>query len=100
MVILASTRATVAEYIETVIYVYIVIIFIYVLLQLLFSVGLRIPYARWTDVVLTFLRDVCEPFLRLFRRFARFGPVDLSPIFAIIVLGLINTIVVRGIIRG
>ena len=98
--ILASTRATIAEYIEAVIYVYIVIIFIYVLLQLLFSVGLRIPYARWTDIVLTFLRDVCEPFLRIFRRFARFGPVDLSPIFAILVLGLINTIVVRGIIRG
>jgi len=100
MVILASTRATIAEYIEAVIYVYIVIIFIYVLLQLLFSVGLRIPYARWTDLLLTFLRDVCEPFLRIFRRFARFGPVDLSPIFAILVLGLINTIVVRGIIRG
>jgi len=99
-VILASTRTTIADYIETAIYVYIVIIFVYVLLQLLFSVGLRIPYARWTDVLLTFLRDVCEPFLRLFRRFARFGPVDFSPIFAIIVLELINTVVVRGIIHG
>ena len=98
--ILATTRTTIAEYLETVIYVYIVIIFVYVLSQLLFSVGLRIPYARWTDVVLTFLRDVCEPFLRLFRRFARLGPVDLSPILAIIVLELINAVVVRGIIRG
>jgi YggT family protein len=99
-VILASTRTTVAEYLETVIYVYIVIIFVYVLLQLLFSVGLRIPYARWTDVVLSFLRDVCEPFLRIFRRFARFGPVDFSPIFAILALELFNIVVVRNLIRG
>ena len=48
-------------------------IFLYMLLQLLFSVGLRIPYARGRDAVLTFLRDVCEPFLRLFRRFPRSG---------------------------
>ena len=98
--IIASTRTTIAEFIETVIYVYIVIIFVYVLLQLLFSVGLRIPYSRWRNIVLTFLADVCEPFLRIFRRFARFGPVDLSPIFAIIVLELINSLVVRNIIRG
>jgi YggT family protein len=99
-VILASARTTIADYIETAIYVYIVLIFVYVLLQVLFSVGLRIPYSRWTDMVLTFLRDVCEPFLRIFRRFARFGPVDLSPIVAIIVLELINGFVVRGIIHG
>ena len=97
--ILASTRTTVAEYIETVIYVYIVIIFVYVLLQLLFSVGLRIPYARWTDVVLSFLRDVCEPFLRIFRRILpSFGGFDFSPIIAIIVLGIVNRVVVEGII--
>ena len=98
--ILASARTTIADFIETAIYVYIVIIFVYVLLQVLFSVGLRIPYARWTDIVLTFLRDVCEPFLRILRRFARIGPVDLSPIVAIIVLELINGFVVRGIIHG
>jgi uncharacterized protein YggT (Ycf19 family) len=50
--------------------------------------------------VLTFLRDVCEPILRIFRPFARFGPVDLSPIFAIIVLELLNGLLVQGILHG
>jgi YggT family protein len=98
---IASTRATVADYISTVIYVYIVLIFVYVLLQLLFAVGLRIPYSRATDAVLTFLRDVCEPFLRIFRRFLpRLGGIDFSPIVAIIVLELLNGLIVQGIIHG
>jgi uncharacterized protein YggT (Ycf19 family) len=99
-VILASTRTTIADYLSTAIYVYIVIIFVYVLLQVLFSVGLRIPYSRASDAVLTFLRDVCEPFLRPFRRFASFGPVDFSPIVAIIVLELVNGFLVQGILHG
>ena len=48
--------------------VYIVIIFVYILLNLVFSFGLRLPYSRWTDALLNFLRDVSEPYLRLFRR--------------------------------
>jgi uncharacterized protein YggT (Ycf19 family) len=99
-VIIASARTTIADYISTVIYVYIAIIFVYVVLQVLFSVGLRLPYSRATDVVLTFLRDVCEPFLRIFRRFASFGAVDFSPIVAIIVLQLINSLLVQGPLHG
>jgi YggT family protein len=99
--VIASTRATIADYVSTVIYVYIVMIFLYVILQLLFAVGLRIPYSRVTDAVLTFLRDVCEPFLRIFRRFLpRLGGVDFSPIVAIIVLELLNGLIVRGILHG
>jgi uncharacterized protein YggT (Ycf19 family) len=100
-VIIASTRTTIAEYVSAVIYVYIVLIFLYVLLQLLFSVGLRIPYSRATDVILTFLRDVCEPLLRVFRRIIPpLGPVDFSPIIAIIVLELLNGFLVQGILHG
>ena len=39
----------------------------YIVIQLLFAAGLRPPYSRVTDSVLGFLRDVCEPFLRIFR---------------------------------
>ena len=98
--IIGSARTTIADYISTVIYVYIAIIFVYVVLQVLFSVGLRLPYSRATDVVLTFLRDVCEPFLRMFRRFASLGAVDFSPIVAIIVLELLNGFLVQGILHG
>ena len=34
---------------------------------LIFSLGVRVPYSRWSDAVLDFLRDVSEPYLRIFR---------------------------------
>ena len=63
----------------------------------MFSFGLRLPYSRWSDAVLTFLRDVCEPYLRLFRRFIPpIGMFDFSPMIAIIVLYIVRTIVVNA----
>ena len=57
------------------------------------------PYSIATDRLLGFLRDVVEPFLRIFRRFApRLGGLDFSPMLAIISLYLVNIIVVQGII--
>jgi YggT family protein len=96
MIVLAAvTRTDVANYVSAVFFVYIVLIFIHILLQMLFSFGMRMPYARWTDVVLNFLRDVCEPYLRLFRRFIpSLGGLDLSPLVGIIVLYIVRRIVV------
>ena len=97
--LIASARTEVADYLSTVIYVYTLIIFVYIVTNLLFAAGLRPPYSRATDRVLGFLRDVCEPFLRIFRRILpSFGGFDFSPIIAIIVLGIINRVVVEGII--
>jgi uncharacterized protein YggT (Ycf19 family) len=99
--ILASTRTQVADYLSTVIYVYTLLIILYIVVQLLFAAGLRPPYSRTLDAVLSFLRDVCEPFLRLFRRvLPTFGGFDFSPILAILTLGIFNTIVVQGVIHG
>jgi len=99
--ILASTRTQVADYLSTVIYVYTLLIILYIVVQLLFAAGLRPPYSRTLDAVLSFLRDVCEPFLRLFRRvLPSFGGFDFSPILAILTLGIFNTIVVQGVIHG
>jgi YggT family protein len=99
--ILATARTQIADYISTLIYVYTLLIILYIVLQLLFSIGLRPPYSRATDIVLGFLRDVCEPFLRIFRRLIPgFGGLDLSPILAIITLELINGVIVQGIIHG
>jgi YggT family protein len=99
--ILATARTQIADYLSTLIYVYTLLIILYIVIQLLFSVGLRPPYSRATDVVLGFLRDVCEPFLRVFRRLLpSFGGIDLSPILAIITLELINGVVVQGVIHG
>jgi YggT family protein len=99
--LLATVRTDVAGYLETLIYVYTLLIVAYIVVQLLFAFGVRPPYSRTTDAVLTFLRDICEPYLRIFRRIIPMaGMLDFSPIVAILVLTLINTVVVRGLIRG
>ena len=98
MLALASARADVARYVGALFEVYIALIFIYILLNLLFSFGMRLPYARWTDSVMTFLRDVCEPYLRIFRRLIpSIGMLDLSPIVAIIVLYVARALLLDAI---
>ena len=100
IVVAATARDTVANYLQAVIYVYTLIIFAYVLTSLIFSLGLRVPYARWSDALLGFLRDVSEPYLRIFRRFLpMLGPIDISPIVGIIVLQIVGGILVN-IVRG
>ncbi len=99
--ILASARTQIADYLSTLIYVYTLLIVLFIVIQLLFAVGLRPPYSRGLDLVVGFLRDVCEPFLRLFRRvLPQFGGIDLSPILAILTLSLFNSIVVQNLIHG
>ncbi|HEY4812935.1 MAG TPA: YggT family protein [Solirubrobacteraceae bacterium] len=97
--IIASARTEIAGFLSTLIYVYILMIFLYIVIQLLFSMGVRPPYSRTSDRVLGFLHDICEPFLRIFRRFApRVGALDLSPTLAIFSLYIVNIVVVQGII--
>jgi YggT family protein len=99
--ILATARTEVADFLSTVIYVYTLMIIAYIVTNLLFSVGVRPPYSCTTDAVLGFLRDVCEPFLRLFRRvIPAFGGIDFSPILAIFTLQIVNSVVVAGLIHG
>ena len=59
------------------------------------------PYSRTLDAILGFLRDITEPFLRIFRRvIPSLGGFDFSPILAILTLAIFNSIVVQGIIHG
>jgi YggT family protein len=98
---LASARTDIADFLSTVIYVYTLLIIVYIVVQLLFAAGVRPPYSRTTDSVLGFLRDICEPFLRVFRRLLpQFGGFDFSPILALITLSIINNVVVERIIHG
>ncbi len=98
MVIIALTRADIGNYVDALFTVYILLLFVYILLNLMFGFGVRMPYSRWSDAILNFLRDVCEPYLRIFRRFIPpIGMFDLSPIIAIFVLYFVRTIVVNAI---
>ena len=98
MIALAVTRVDIANYVSALFEVYIVLIFLYLLLNLMLSFGVRPPYSRWSDALLGFLRDVSEPYLRLFRRLLpSMGGFDFTPMIAIIVLYVVRTIVVNAI---
>jgi YggT family protein len=96
MTLAALTRGDIGNYVQALFLVYILLIFVYILLNMMFSLGLRPPYSRWTDAIMNFLRDVCEPYLRLFRRFIPpIGMFDFTPMVAIIVLYIVQYIVVK-----
>ena len=74
------------SFVTVFIYVYILLIFVYVL-----TAWLRLPYS-WNRLQ-RFLHDVCDPYLRLYRRFLPpLGPLDLSPIVAVVVLVVIERV--------
>ena len=99
--ILASARTEVAGVLSAIIYVYTILIIVHIVVQLLFAAGLRPPYSRTTNAILQFLRDTCEPYLRLFRRILpSFGGIDFSPLVAIVVLQIVNSVVVGDLIHG
>ena len=70
--------------------VYTLVIFVYIL-----SSWVRLPYSPWLARLQRFLHDVSEPYLRLFRRILpSMGPVDLSPIIAVVVLGIVARVLI------
>src|SRR5436190_23553824 len=88
-ILLFDAASSVNRFIDDFIWVYILLIFIYVL-----SSWVRLPYSPWLRRVQDFLRDVCEPYLRLFRRvLPSFGPLDLSPVVAVIALIVLMRVV-------
>jgi YggT family protein len=80
--LLADTISRVESFVTVFIYVYVLLIFAFILTS-----WVRLPYSPWLNRVQRFLYDVCDPYLRLFRRILPpFGPLDLSPVLAVIVL--------------
>jgi uncharacterized protein YggT (Ycf19 family) len=95
-----SARVEIADYLDALINVYSLMVVAWIVAQLVFSLGVSVPYSRPVNAVLDFLRDVTEPFLRIFRRLGlRIGPFDLSPIVALLTLGIVGSIVVN-VVRG
>ena len=98
--ILADARTEIADFLEALLRVYVILILVYIVVNLLFAFGARPPYSRALDAVLGFLRDVCEPYLSIFRRIIPpIGPIDISPIVAILVLQIVGGILI-DLIRG
>lgn len=100
MTLLAVTRGDVADYVGTLVLVYLILIFV----RIIMSWIPRMPYNVWLDKVLTFVKDVTDPYLNLFRRFLPplrmgGGALDLSPVIATFVLLIVGGLV-ESLIRG
>ena len=85
----------VASFVQVFIYVYSLLILAYIITS-----WVRLPYSPWLNRIQRFLYDVCDPYLRLWRRvLPTFGPLDLSPVvgvlFLYILLGVLNNILDR-----
>ena len=85
--------------IKSFVYVFVVVYTILILAYIIMS-WVRLPYSPWLNRVQRFLYDVCEPYLRLFRRLIpSIGPLDLSPIIGILVLYILNRLIITLIDR-
>ena len=86
--VLLDTVTQVERFLDVFVGVYVLVIFVYVLTS-----WIQLPYSL--RGVQRFLYDVCEPYLRLWRRILPMaGPIDLSPMVAVIVLVVVERIVV------
>ena len=78
-IVLADAISSIQSFISVFTGVYVLLIFAYILTS-----WIRLPYSPTLNRIQRFLYDVCEPYLRLFRRFLPpLGPLDLSPIVAV-----------------
>jgi YggT family protein len=85
--VVLDTVTQVELFVDVFISVYVLLIVGYVLTS-----WVRLPYSL--NPVQRFLSDVCEPYLRLWRRILpSFGPLDLSPI-----VGFFGLVILREIL--
>ena len=91
--LLADAASALQNFVFVFVSIYILFIFGYVLLS-----WIQLPYSSVAASVQRFLDEACRPYLGLFRgRIPTLGPLDLSPIVAVVVL-LIAAKVVNALI--
>jgi YggT family protein len=89
-VLRADAVSSVETFVNVFVALYGLVIFAYIITS-----WLRLPYSPTLNRIQRFLYDVCEPYLRLFRRLLpAAGAIDLSPILAIIALGVIDRLLI------
>jgi YggT family protein len=91
--LLADLGTTLQSFVQVFVGIYVLLIFAYVL-----SSWFQVPYSGPVAAVQRFLDEVCRPYLNLFRgRIPTLGPLDLSPIVAVVVLlvaaGIVNRLI-------
>ena len=89
--LLADTITKAQNFLNVFATLYTLVIFAYIITS-----WLRLPYSIWLNRIQRFLYEVTEPYLRLFRRvLPSTGPLDLSPMIAVIVLWVVERLLVN-----
>jgi YggT family protein len=94
MTLAALTRSDIADYVAALVFVYLLLIIV--------NIGLGwiqqfrpIPYNLTLRAVTGFVTESTDPYLAVFRRWIPgIGPLDISPIFAIIALSILGRVAV------
>jgi len=90
-ILLADWVSSAQNFVQVFTLVYFLLIFAYILMS-----WIRMPYSIWMNRIQRFLYDVVEPYLRIFRRFIPpLGPLDISPIVAILALWIVSGLLIR-----
>jgi YggT family protein len=90
LMLLADAISSVETFVNVFIAIYGLVILLYILTS-----WLRLPYSPSLNRIQRFLYDVCDPYLRLFRRILpSTGAIDFSPILAFIALGVIDRLLI------
>ena len=82
---------SVESFLQVFVYVYSLLILAYIITS-----WIRMPYSVWLNRIQRFLYDVCDPYLRMWRRvLPTFGPLDLSPVVAVVALNILLAVVLN-----
>ena len=100
LLVAATARSAAADFVATLTGLYTLLILVAVLISIVQSIGWQIPYSRPLRAVLDFVDSLTEPVLSWFRRVVPpIGPLDLSPMVAVIAIGVAGWLI-AGLIAG
>jgi YggT family protein len=100
MIVEAISRGDAADYVNAVFGIYAIMIIARILLSWL----PQVPHVSTLRPVLDFITESTDPYLNVFRKVINpVGPsefkLDLSPILALLVLGIVDALIVNAIIN-
>jgi len=82
---------SVVSFLQVFVYIYSLLILAYIITS-----WVRMPYSVWLNRIQRFLSDVCDPYLRMWRRvLPSFGPLDLSPVVGVAALYVLLAVAIN-----
>jgi uncharacterized protein YggT (Ycf19 family) len=87
--LLYDVVTSVESFLRVFVYIYSLLILAYII-----TMWVRLPYSPWLNRIQRFLYDVCDPYLRIWRRILpSFGPLDLSPVVGVAALYILLAVI-------